>query len=170
MTSDYRMLFIGIISGFTVAIAVAIAGLAGLLPGTSTNAKTAPTAGSENVAAPATAPQTVAVSLTEWKIAAAAGAAIGPLKPGEVKFDVHNDGTTLHEFVVIKTDAEPGSFQIEAGKFNEETAGESPGEAADIEPGQAKDATMSLEPGKYVYVCNLPGHYLSGMRGQLIVQ
>lgn len=47
----------------------------------------------------------------------------------------------------------------------EETAGESPGEADDIDPRQAKTATMRLSPGKYVF-----GHYVSGMRGQLIVR
>ncbi len=116
------------------------------------------------------AEQTVAVSLTEWKINGPGGAALGPLKAGEIKFDVHNDGTTQHEFVVIKSDADPASFAIEDGKVSEEAAGESPGEADDIDPGQAKIATMRLEPGKYVFICNVPGHYLSGMRGQLIVQ
>jgi uncharacterized cupredoxin-like copper-binding protein len=114
--------------------------------------------------------QTVAVSLSEWKITGPAGAALGPLKAGEIKFDVHNDGTTQHEFVVIKTDADVASLPIEESKVNEEAAGESPGEADDIDPAQAKDATMRLEPGKYVFICNVPGHYQSGMRGQLIVQ
>jgi uncharacterized cupredoxin-like copper-binding protein len=116
------------------------------------------------------AEQTVPVSLTEWKITGPAGAALGPLKAGEIKFDVHNDGTTLHEFVVIKSDADPASFAIEDGKVSEEAAGESPGEADDIDPGQAKVATMRLEPGKYVFICNVVGHYVSGMRGQLIVE
>ena len=116
------------------------------------------------------AEQTVAVSLAEWKITGPAGAALGPLKAGEIKFDVHNDGTTQHEFVVIKTDADVASLPVEESKVNEEAAGESPGEADDIDPGQAKDATMRLEAGKYVFICNVAGHYQSGMRGQLIVQ
>lgn len=114
--------------------------------------------------------QNVPVSLVEWKIMAPGGGTIGPLKAGEVKFDVHNDGTTQHEFVVIKTDADPGALPVEDAKVNEETAGESPGEADDIDPGQSKTATMRLEPGKYVFICNVPGHYLSGMRGALVVQ
>jgi uncharacterized cupredoxin-like copper-binding protein len=114
--------------------------------------------------------QKVSISLTEWKITGPAGAPIGPLKAGEVNFDVHNDGTTQHEFVLIRTDADPTALPVEDGKVNEETAGESPGEADDIDAGQEKTATMRLEPGKYVFICNVVGHYLSGMRGELIVQ
>jgi len=116
------------------------------------------------------AEQSVAVSLTEWKITGPGGAAIGPLKAGEVKFDVRNDGTTLHEFVVIGSDVDPASFAIEDGKVNEETAGDSPGEADDIDPGQSAVATMRLKAGNYVFLCNVPGHYQSGMRGRFVVR
>jgi len=114
--------------------------------------------------------QTVAVSLTEWKITGAGGAALGPVKAGEIKFDVKNDGTTQHEFVLIRTDAGAANLPVEAGKVNEDTAGDSPGEADDIEAGQSKTATVRLQPGKYVYICNVIGHYQSGMRGELLVQ
>ena len=174
MDREYRPLAAIVVAFWIIAIAVALVmtiepswahfGTSGSAY-TQTPAPLAASAPTESAAA-----QTVAVSLTEWKITGPAGTAIGPLKAGDVTFDVHNDVTTQHEFVVFKTDADPGSFPIQDGKFNEETAGESPGEAADIAPGEAKDATMRLEPGKYVYVCNLPGHYTSGMRGQLIVQ
>jgi hypothetical protein len=48
------------------------------------------------------AEQAVAVSLVEWTISGVSGAALGPLDAGEIKFNVHNDGTTQHEFVIIK--------------------------------------------------------------------
>ena len=69
----------------------------------------------EDVGAPAVAAQTVAISLTEWKIAKRTGASIGPAKAGEVNFDVYNDGTTLHEFVVIKADAHLGRSRATLG-------------------------------------------------------
>jgi uncharacterized cupredoxin-like copper-binding protein len=204
MTSDLRTLLVGLMALFVVAIALAIAGLAGKLPGTgssstmalTTNSTSAPvlatavpataapapsavvTPAAASFAAPTPGPaptesegeQMVAVSLAEWKITEPGGAAIRSLKAGEINFDVHNDGTTQHEFVLIKTDADPTALPVEDGKVNEETAGASPGEADDIEAGQAKSATMRLEPGKYVFICNVVGHYLSGMRGELIVQ
>jgi uncharacterized cupredoxin-like copper-binding protein len=170
------------IRSFAVLTAVAALAALGAACGGSSSTKTPtpaqPAATATKPADPTTGPapteseaeQTVAVSLVEWKITGPAGAALGPLQAGEIKFDVHNDGTTQHEFVVIKTDADAAALPVEQSKVNEETAGESPGEADDIDPGQAKDATMRLEPGKYVFICNVPGHYQSGMRGQLIVQ
>jgi uncharacterized cupredoxin-like copper-binding protein len=114
--------------------------------------------------------QTVAVSLTEWKISGAGGSALGPLKAGEVKFNVSNDGTTQHEFVLIKTDSDQSALPLNGVEVNEDAAGVSPGEADDIEAGQSKTATMRLEPGRYVFICNVPGHYQTGMRGELTVQ
>ena len=112
----------------------------------------------------------IAVSVTEWKITAAGGSALGPIKGGEVKFSVKDDGRQQHEFVLIRSDADPASFPVNDGAIDEEVAGQSPGEADDISPGEAKSATMRLSAGTYVYLCNLPGHYQLGMHGRLTVQ
>ncbi len=112
----------------------------------------------------------VAVTLSEWKITAPDGSAIGPLKAGEIKFDVHNGGTMTHELVVVKSDADPASFPVSDGKIDEDAAGTSPGEVDDIAPGQSKNATMRLTPANYVLLCNIPGHYQQGMRVRLVVQ
>ena len=36
--------------------------------------------------------------------------------------------------------------------------------------GQSKSESIDLKPGKYVFVCNIPGHYKDGMAGQLTVR
>jgi len=37
--------------------------------------------------------------------------------------------------------------------------------------GQTKAETVTFkQPGHYVFVCNVPGHYQSGMHGTLVVQ
>jgi uncharacterized cupredoxin-like copper-binding protein len=112
----------------------------------------------------------IAVSVTEWKITAADGGALTSIKGGEVKFSVKDEGKQQHEFVVIRSDADPASFPVKAGAIDEEAAGQSPGEADDISPGETKSATMRLAAGTYVYLCNLPGHYQLGMHGRLTVQ
>lgn len=103
---------------------------------------------------------TVKVSLGEWFVK--------PDKPsvaaGSIEFEVTNDGTVEHEFVVVKTDAAPDKLPVKGGKVDEEKAGESPGEIEDLAPGKTESATMKLEPGKYVLICNLPGHYSNGQR------
>ena len=131
----------------------------------------APTTASTASATEAEHETTIPVSLSEWKITASGGGALGPLKAGEIKFEVHNDGQLQHEFVVVRSDADPGSFAVKDDfKIDEEAAGTSAGEADDIEPGQMKTATMRLEPGTYNFLCNLPSHYKQGMYGKILVQ
>jgi len=79
---------------------------------------------------------------------------------GPVTFNVNNDGTMLHELVVVKTAKTPAQLAEPDGTANES---ESVGEAADIEPGASKSVTLNLKPGHYVLLCNLPGHYAGGM-------
>jgi hypothetical protein len=42
-------------------------------------------------------------------------------------------------------------------------------EVEDVKAGIVKQFTVDLEPGRYVLVCNLPGHYKLGMRTGLVV-
>ena len=173
-----------------LVVVLSVAGLAvvGMACGgsSSSSASTTPTVRATSAETPTTATvptpgpagteteqeQTVSVGLTEWKITGENGAPLGSVKAGEVKFDVKNDGTTQHEFVLIRTDADPAALPYDSAsaKVDEEAAGESPGEADDIDPGQSKTATMRLTPGTYVYICNVPAHYQAGMHGQLTVQ
>jgi uncharacterized cupredoxin-like copper-binding protein len=85
---------------------------------------------------------------------------------GRVKFTVTNNGTVEHELVVIRTDLPAGSLpETASGRVDEEGAGltKLDPEAEDIAPGTSKSATLKLSAGRYVIVCNLPGHYANGM-------
>ena len=82
---------------------------------------------------------------------------------GLVAFGVQNAGTVTHELVVIRTDTAfdklpPGD---EAGKVSETG---SQGESGDIAAGRWSSFLLTLAPGKYVLICNEPGHYTAGMR------
>lgn len=82
---------------------------------------------------------------------------------GNIQFKVTNEGKIEHEFVVIKTDTAPGDLPTDdAGDVEEDAAGEVPGEIPSVEPGQTEEVTLKLDPGKYVLICNLPGHYAAG--------
>jgi hypothetical protein len=52
------------------------------------------------------------------------------------------------------------------GEVDEE-AYTSPGETPDVEAGATGKTTLSLKPGKFVMICNLPGHYKAGMYGSI---
>lgn len=100
------------------------------------------------------------------------------VKHGRVSFFVTNDGSVNHEMVILPlpdsqiagTRAIGGDAQVdEAGSFGEasNTCGEGSGQG--ILPGASGWVTVTLAPGRYELVCNLPGHYAAGMYTQLTV-
>lgn len=93
--------------------------------------------------------------------------AVSTVKAGKVRFIAANYGTMTHEIVVVKTDKTPEQLAQPDGTANEST---SVGEAADIAAGETKMVTLDLKPGKYVLLCNLPGHYAGGMFATFTVQ
>ena len=88
-------------------------------------------------------------------------------KGGRVTITAPNDGKTVHELVVLKTDADPAKLPKKGDEVDEST---SVGEIDDVEPGLTKKATLKLAPGKYAIVCALPSHYEGGMYGSLTVE
>jgi uncharacterized cupredoxin-like copper-binding protein len=89
---------------------------------------------------------------------------------GNITFHVTNEGPTTHEFVVFKTDAAPGALPVNDNKVDEEAQEVTHiDEVEDIAMGESKDLSVSLDPGNYVLICNLPAHYGLGMRAALHV-
>jgi uncharacterized cupredoxin-like copper-binding protein len=87
------------------------------------------------------------------------------LKAGPVHFSVKNQGGMPHEFVLFKTDLAANALPVKEGKVDEEGQGlqHIDPEVEDIAPGQTKTLDADLTPGKYVAICNVPGHYQLGM-------
>jgi uncharacterized cupredoxin-like copper-binding protein len=89
---------------------------------------------------------------------------------GEVTFDIHNDGPSTHEFVVVRTDAAPDALPLtSAGDEVDEEQVEGVGEEEDIPAGSDVSLTLDLAPGSYVVICNITGHYNQGMHAALTV-
>lgn len=97
---------------------------------------------------------------------------------GTVSFLVTNSGSIIHEMVILPlpdsqivgTRPMGGDGRIdEAGSLGEasNTCGEGAGQG--IIPGTSSWVTVTLAPGRYEVVCNLPGHYAAGMYSQLTV-
>jgi len=118
----------------------------------------------------AAAGETVSVSLNQWTITPTATT----VPSGAVTFDVTNDGTMTHEFVVLQTATAASeipikSFEGETDRINEDTAGTNVGETGDMEAGISQTLKLDLAPGHYVLVCNLPSHYGLGMHTDFTV-
>jgi uncharacterized cupredoxin-like copper-binding protein len=108
--------------------------------------------------------QQVAASEKEFSITFASAPAAGP-----TTFNVRNDGTTDHEFVIVRTDLAEDQLPQANGEVVEDQL-ESLGEVEDVAPGTTKSFTVDLTPGHYVVFCNIPGHYPAGMHEDLTVQ
>lgn len=112
---------------------------------------------------------TVNVTLSEFKVEMDKT----QVPAGNVTFQVKNGGTIVHEFVVFKTDdaADALPKASEDDEVNEDDATlTSMGEVEDVEVGSTKSFSADLQPGKYVAICNVEGHYGSGMHIAFTVQ
>lgn len=90
----------------------------------------------------------------------------------KVTFKITNQGPTAHEFVVFKTDLDPASLPLTADgtAVNEDGAGVTHiDEKEDIANGATTTLSLTLQPGKYVLICNLPTHYKLGMHAPFTV-
>lgn len=93
---------------------------------------------------------------------------------GETTFSVTNEGAEVHEFVILRTDLDPGDLPTaEDGSVDEEGEGiEVVDEIEDIEASAGGELTADLSAGNYALICNvveeeengeLESHYQEGM-------
>jgi uncharacterized cupredoxin-like copper-binding protein len=90
---------------------------------------------------------------------------------GTVEITAPNVGQTEHELVLFASDADPASLPVKGGEVDEaafeKTGAVNAGEIEEVLPGESKSGSFDLNPGRYVMICNLPGHYSQGMYGSL---
>jgi uncharacterized cupredoxin-like copper-binding protein len=85
---------------------------------------------------------------------------------GVVAFSIRNTGKLDHELVVLKTNLAPaklpvkGSKAVEVGRVGKVV----------VKAGRAGGLTVTLKAGKYVLLCNFPGHYQAGQRVGFVVK
>jgi uncharacterized cupredoxin-like copper-binding protein len=99
----------------------------------------------------------VRVQLVEFKVLAS----VSTVRAGKVTFVVRNAGRLPHMFVVIKTNLAPGAVPVKGARASEQGK---VGAIPVFAPGKTRTLTLTLKPGKYVLICNVPGHYLAGQR------
>ena len=97
---------------------------------------------------------------------------------GTVSFFVANDGSIDHEMVVLPlADTQTAGTRPlgadgkvdEAGSLGEASKTDGEGAGEGIVAGASGWMTVTLAPGHYELVCNLAGHYASGMFTELTV-
>jgi uncharacterized cupredoxin-like copper-binding protein len=120
----------------------------------------APSSGS--TAEPVGAPPTgIAIYLSEWSVGLPTS-----MLAGQVKFAITNIGTIQHELLVFRSDLPAGSFPVDKnGNIIEDGPGINlVSDGDNIDPGKTQTRVVDLtQPGSYLFVCNIPGHFKSGM-------
>lgn len=103
-----------------------------------------------------------AITLTDFKV----GTGSQHFTPGHYDFTIANGGPSQHELLVFRTELAPSNFPKESdGGVQENGAGlDKVSDGDNIDPGSIQDRVVDLsQPGTYVFLCNLPGHYANGM-------
>ncbi len=112
-------------------------------------------------------PSTVTGELKEWAVS------VDPesVPAGEVTFEITNNGTVQHEFLVVKTDIADGEIPVDGDHFSESLEGiDVIDEIGEFDMGTTESLTLTLEAGKYQLVCNIPAHYTAGMHTAFVVE
>jgi uncharacterized cupredoxin-like copper-binding protein len=125
-------------------------------PGQTSGAAAASTGGP--VGAP---PSGVAIYLSEWSVGLPTS-----LVAGQINFAITNIGTMPHELVVFRSTLSPSAYPVDAkGDIIEDGPGITlVSKVSPIAPGATQKQVVDLtQPGTYVFVCNLPGHFKAGM-------
>ena len=117
-------------------------------------------------AAPQPKGQVVDVTLGDFHIDNATPA----VTAGDVVMQVHNEAPATHEFVVVRTNLPADGLPLgpDGLSVNEDWL-DGVGELNEVPAGTVGTLPLHLAPGRYVFFCNLDGHYLGGMHGVLEV-
>jgi len=122
------------------------------------------------------AASTGVVNVEEWnKSDGSQGITVAPtqIHAGKITFEVHNiSQNEVHELLIVKTNSPPETFPTEAdnpARIDEEKLAGVEELPHDLQPGQSSTMTMLVTPGRYVLLCNQPGHFHAGMHTILTV-
>jgi uncharacterized cupredoxin-like copper-binding protein len=95
------------------------------------------------------------------------------LAPGQYVFVDKNHGPSPHELVLWKTADAADRLPLRTNRrVNEDspTLASALDSGSSLNPGETRLLTTTLDPGHYVIVCNLPGHYVAGMHADITVK
>lgn len=90
---------------------------------------------------------------------------------GTVRLRITNAGNINHNFRLIRTRLAADALPTEGASVNEKASAiEVIAKIAQIGSGETRTVTAELKTTRYVVICNVPGHYQSGMRATFRVQ
>jgi hypothetical protein len=93
------------------------------------------------------------------------------LNAGTVTLRLHNEGPDQHELIIVPGTLASLPLRADGLTVDEEAVEASePGSLEPGEPGSTRDLTVELKPGRYVFFCNMEGHFMAGMHAEVEVR
>ena len=100
----------------------------------------------------------VIAEMTDYKITVN----VPSVKAGKIKLGVRNIANMEHSFEVLKTDLAHDKLPVDGASAKAREDGKV-GDIPSIAAGKSTAVTLDLAAGKYVFICNIAGHYQLGM-------
>jgi uncharacterized cupredoxin-like copper-binding protein len=92
------------------------------------------------------------------------------VRAGAVRLVLHNKGPDTHELLIVRSATADLPLRTDGLTINELAVDKATvGVIEGKEPGTTEELVLHLKPGRYELFCNMAGHYLGGMRAQLVV-
>ncbi|MEJ6722669.1 hypothetical protein [Ilumatobacter sp.] len=108
--------------------------------------------------------EVVGVSLVEWAVESPI-----ELIPGVITFNVTNDGDFGHHFAIARGESYETLPQLADGSIDEATLGtDFLGRTSNMQGGGAETIKFDLEPGNYVFFCNIATAVSHAAQGQVL--
>ncbi|MDP9222703.1 MAG: hypothetical protein M3P18_02400 [Actinomycetota bacterium] len=88
---------------------------------------------------------------------------------GNLLLQVTNKGPDSHEFIIVRT-GHRLPIRTDGVTVNEEAL--QTATVGALEPGEVgvRQLRLHLAPGRYQFFCNMAGHYMAGMHGELVIR
>jgi len=133
-------------------------------PAETAPAETAPAEPASTDAPAGDAQGAVAVSMVEWAVEAPT-----EIAAGTVTFDVTNEGNFPHHFAIARGNSYEELPQAGGGAIDEAALGDDfLGRTANLDGGGVETIEFDLEPGNYVFFCNIAGTVSHAAQGQVL--
>jgi uncharacterized cupredoxin-like copper-binding protein len=113
------------------------------------------------VTPPAAEQAYIPAGLSEWHVAVPS-----TIKAGTVNLEAANFGTIQHELLVFKSDLSPSAYPVDKNGdiIEDDPSITLDSDGANLDPRTTQERTVDLtQPGTYLFVCNIQGHFKAGM-------
>jgi uncharacterized cupredoxin-like copper-binding protein len=92
----------------------------------------------------------------------------GRIPAGEVELVVRNQGPDTHELIMVRSRGSQPPLRRDGLTVDEEALHEV-GAVEGVHPDGVGRVRLHLAPGRYELFCNMAGHFMAGMHGELVV-